>query len=101
MATPGDKINGKGLNGYKVRSWGDLIAVATLLSMLLACVGWGLKLEQELNDVRSDYGHRLANLEARVGDGILPRAEERTNSLRRDLTYLAEEFRQHETNHDK
>jgi uncharacterized protein YqgV (UPF0045/DUF77 family) len=41
--------------------------------MFLACVAWGLKLEGELNAVRD----RVANIEARVADGILPRAEER------------------------
>ena len=87
------KIHGTKLNGYAVRSWGDLIAVATLISMLLACVGWGLKLEQELNDLRASYGNRIANLEARVADGILPRAEERIESLREDL-------QEHKEDHD-
>ena len=64
--------------------------------MLLSVVLWGLKLEQELNNLRDNYGNRLANLEARVADGILPRAEERIESLRRDLTYLAVEFQKHE-----
>ncbi len=65
------------LNGYKARSYGDLVAVATLLAMLISVVAWGLKLEGELNGVRDTHNARLANLEARVSNGILPRAEER------------------------
>ena len=76
------------LNGLAVKSWGDIIAVATLLSMLLATVGWGLKLEGELNELRSSYGTRIANLEARVADGILPRAEERIEYHRREIDKL-------------
>ena len=61
------------LNGLAVKSWGDVVAVATLLSLFLAVLAWGLKLETELNAVRSD----LLSVQARVADGILPRAEER------------------------
>lgn len=80
------------LNGYRPRSYGDLVAVATLLAMLLSVVGWGLKLEAELNQVRDD----LMQARAQIGQGILPRAEERIEGLRRDLTYLAERFEEHE-----
>ena len=73
-------IEGKSLNGYKIRSWGDLVAVSVLLTMLISVVLWGLKLESELNTLRTDYGNRLSRLEARVADGILPRAEERIRS---------------------
>ena len=70
-----------GLNGYRVRSYGDLVAVATLLAMLMSVVVWGLKLEGELNDVRND----VMEVKARVGQGILPRAEERIRRLEREL----------------
>ncbi len=66
-----------GLNGFKIRSYGDLAAFAALVSMFMGVVAWGLKLESELNTLRESYGSRLANIEARVADGILPRAEER------------------------
>ena len=39
-------------NGYTPRSWGDLLAVATICSMLLAVVAWGLKLEGRLEAIR-------------------------------------------------
>lgn len=80
------------LNGYKPRSFGDIVAIATLLAMLLSVVAWGLKLEGELNALRDQV---VANQE-KLGNGILPRAEERIESLRRDLTYLAERFEEHE-----
>ena len=79
-------IEGKSLNGYKIRSWGDLIAVATLLAMLLSVVLWGLKVEGELNTMRDNHGNRLAALESRVADGILPRAEERIRAQGKQLS---------------
>lgn len=85
------------LNGYRPRSYGDLVAVATLLAMLVSVVGWGLKLEGELNDVRND----LIRVQSQVGQGILPRAEERIESLRRDLTYLANEFEKHDESDER
>ena len=78
MATPSDGLK---LNGLAVKSWGDVIAVATLIAMLLSVVAWGLKLETELNGVRD----RVGAVEARVADGILPRAEERINANVREL----------------
>ena len=69
------------LNGYKPRSYGDVIAIATLLTLFVSVVAWGLKLEGELNAVRDSYGQRIATLEAKVGNGILPRAEERIRFL--------------------
>lgn len=89
------------LNGYRPRSYGDLVAVATLLAMLVSVVAWGLKLEGELNEVRSNYANRIAVLEAKVGNGILPRAEERIESLRRDLAYLANEYEKHDEDRDR
>lgn len=79
---------GASLNGYKIRSWGDLIAVASILAMLLSAVAWGLKLESEINTVRSSYGDRISLLEARVADGILPRSEERIERNRADLSRI-------------
>ena len=86
--------NSAKLNGYRPRSYGDLVAVATLLAMLVSVVAWGLKLEGELNEVRN----QLMRTQSQVGEGILPRAEERIESLRRDLAYLADEFKEHEEN---
>lgn len=76
--------NSAKLNGFKVRSWGDLVAVATLLAMFMAAVLWGLKLESELNVLRND----VVEVQARVGHGILPRAEERIRNLEREHARL-------------
>ena len=80
------------LNGYRPRSYGDLVAVATLLAMLVSVVAWGLKLEGELNEVRN----QLMRVQAQVGEGILPRAEERIESLRRDIADLSKDLSKHE-----
>ena len=80
------------LNGYKPRSYGDIVAVATLLTLFISCVAWGLKLEGELNSVRD----KVMKLEAKVGNGILPRAEERIRSLSDDLNEIEDEFNEHE-----
>lgn len=77
-------VEGKKLNGLAVKSWGDVVAVATLLTLFLSVVAWGLKLETELNAVRDD----LNDVRARVADGILPRAEERLRWHQKDLDEL-------------
>ena len=79
------------LNGYKVRSYGDLLAVASLCTMLLAVVAWGLKLEARLDVVRDDLMH----LNRQVGTGILPRAEERIEALNRELLDIRREMEEH------
>lgn len=79
------------LNGFKPRSYGDIVAIASLLTMLVAVIAWGLKLEDELNQVRD----RLVVVQGQVGQGILPRAEERILSLRRDVDDLTDELDEH------
>ena len=54
---------------------------SVLLAMLMSVVVWGLKLEGELNSVRND----VSELKARVGTGILPRAEERIRHLEQEM----------------
>ena len=78
------------LNGYKPRSYGDIVAVATLLTLFISCVAWGLKLEGELNAVRD----KVFVLESKVGNGILPRAEERIKHLERDVNELSDEIKE-------
>lgn len=79
------------LNGYKPRSYGDILAVASLIAMLISVVGWGLKLEGELNAVRDN----LARVQMQVGRGVLPRAEERIETMRHDLEELEEDLEGH------
>ena len=83
------------LNGYKPRSYGDIVAIATLLTLFISCVAWGLKLESELNAVRD----KVYGLESKVGNGILPRAEERIKNIDSKLKDISEEIRDHERNH--
>ena len=71
-------------NGIAVRTLSDVVSVASLLAMFLACVWWGLKLESELNETRE----HVATLRQQVGNGILPRAEERLNAFQRRLERL-------------
>ena len=75
------------LNGFKPRSYGDIVAVAALLTMFISVVAWGLKLEGELNQVRN----QVMILTAQVSRGILPRAEERIRALERELDDLKEQ----------
>ena len=81
-------------NGFAVRSWGDVLAVAGLLSLLLGFIAWGLKLEGELNTVRN----QLAEVRAEVGKGVLPRAEERIDSHEQRIDKL--ELDQHKDHGD-
>ena len=76
-------------NGWKISGWPAAVAFAGCLSLLLGVLAWGLKLEGELNQVRSD----VQELKQQVGNGILPRAEERIEALRHDLD-------EHEEDHD-
>lgn len=101
------KIHGRALNGYKIRSWGDLVAVATILAMLLSTVAWGLKLESELNELRNSTDSRLRAVESRIAVGVLPRAEERLNSQtvtlqrhERRIDRLEQRVDEHNQRHD-
>ena len=87
-------------NGFAIRGWGGLASFAAVVSVFLALfigvLQWGLKLEEEINAERAEVRHleqRIAQLEQKVGNGILPRAEERIEALRRDLD-------EHEDGHD-
>lgn len=79
------------LNGYKPRSYGDVIAIATLLTLFVSCVAWGLKLEGEVNALRDE----VMSLKGQVGNGILPRAEERIRYLDGRQDRLEKEIEDH------
>ena len=83
------------LNGFKPRSYGDVVAIAALTSMFLSVVMWGLKLEAKLEVVQKE----VAVLQAQVGNGILPRAEERVNQLQRRVNELGDDFDEHDAEH--
>ena len=67
------------LNGFKPKSYGDLVAIASLMSMFMSVVLWGLKLEARNDSLRTE----IFDLKSQVGNGILPRAEERIVALER------------------
>ena len=78
--------------GFAIRGWSGLASFAAVVSVFLALfigvLQWGLKLEEELNterQIRNELTRRVAELERKVGNGILPRAEERIDALRHDL----------------
>jgi hypothetical protein len=89
------------LNGYKIRSWGDLAALSSLIGIILtlfvSCLFWGLKLESELNverQVNSQQAERIASLEAQVNSGIL-------SISRSEIDNLKDRMARHEDNdHD-
>jgi len=83
------------LNGYKPRSYGDIVAIATLLTLFISCVAWGLKLEGELNSLRD----KVFVLESKVGNGILPRSEERIRHVEGDLKELSDDIKELEKAH--
>ena len=68
-------------NGLKPQSWGDILAIATLLAMFIGVLAWGLKLEGELNVVRDRQIEILQSINA----GILPRADERIEAIHERL----------------
>ena len=82
-------------NGFKPKSYGDIVAIASLLAMLMSTVAWGLKLEGELNAVRAD----LNDLKVEVAKGILPRAEERIRTLEDRVKELHDDFDDHDNLH--
>ena len=73
-------------NGFRPRTWSDLIAIATIITLFVSVVAWGLKLEGELNQVRNE----LSDVKRQVGNGILPRAEERIRNLEREIERMRE-----------
>ena len=79
------------LNGYKPRSYGDIIAIATLLTLFVSVVAWGLKLEGEVNTLRAE----VMSIKGQVGNGILPRAEERIRYLDDRQKRLEQEIEDH------
>ena len=76
--------NGRKTNGFAIRSLSDVVAFATLLALFLGVCAWGLKLEGR-NDA---HNLRISNLETRVSDGILPRAEERIDHHNTEISDL-------------
>ena len=83
------------LNGFKPRSYGDIVAIASLLAMFMSVVAWGLKLEGRHDHLREE----IMSIRAQIGNGILPRAEERINQLQRRVNELGDDFDDHDSEH--
>ena len=69
---------------FGLSSWSDVAALGSLLLLGIGFLNWGLKLESEINEVRQEntlLRREITELKAQVGNGILPRAEERIRSL--------------------
>jgi hypothetical protein len=83
-------------NGFKPRSWGDLAALAAIvtpiLALCMALVLWGLKLEQELNDERNARVHlerRVSDNKGKIDQGILGIARTEIDNIKeRDAAIL-------------
>ncbi len=95
MAAPNDQV--KKQNGFAIRSISDVVAFATLLALFLGVCAWGLKLEARNDQLQL----RVAALEARVADGILPRAEERINKHQGQITDLRRRLDKLEDRHSR
>jgi len=70
-----------GTNGFRIKSWSDVVAIAALCAIFLGVITWGLKLEAR-NDA---LALRISAIEQRVADGILPRSEERIATNKSDI----------------
>jgi hypothetical protein len=47
-------------NGFSIRSWGDVLSLLAIVTMLASAIAWGLKL-----DARStDHESRISKLES-------------------------------------
>ena len=81
---------------FGLSSWSDVAALGSLLLLGIGFLNWGLKLESEINEVRQEntlLRREITELKAQVGNGILPRAEERIRALEQRLE-------RHDTDHE-
>lgn len=93
------------LNGYKPKSYGDLLAIASIGSIFIGLCLWGLKLEGRIDQaIRQDlsFQSRVSSIEERIRPGILSIADERIRSMQRHHEELEAQFnefvRYHEEN---
>lgn len=84
---PGAPSNGI----INIKTWGDVVALSTLLGLFLGVVAWGLKLESRIDLVSA----RVAAVERAVGDGRLPRTETRIEDLERRIEQLERRIEQY------
>lgn len=74
------------------KSWGDVVALALLLSMILSGLAWGLKLEMD-GRMKDDRMLRIeqeqSTTKLQIAKGILPMTEERLNVLTQKIAELS------------
>jgi hypothetical protein len=89
-----------GQNNFKVRNWSDVASLAAIVVFIISGLVWFMKLEAridehnrlhaaDIKDIRDD----LKEIQRQVGNGILPRAEER-------IRHLEDRLRRHEEEHE-
>ena len=66
---------------FGLHSWSDVTSLGSLILLGIGVIAWGLKLEARIDA----QDRRIDTLEAQVGNGILPRAEERIHALERRM----------------
>lgn len=86
-----ETVRNKKAHGFLIRSWSDVVSISVLVAMLMSTVMWGLKLEGEVNTVRSEnviLRNDLTEVEKLIAAGVLPRADERIMRLEVRLNEL-------------
>ena len=91
-------------NGYKPKSYGDIISIAVLISMLLSTVLWFLKLDarnENLANMLILMQARTSKIETKVDSGILDIAAERIATLQVHHAEIETRFNAWIKNHDE
>ena len=82
------------LNGYKPRSFGDVLLAATFI---ISGLVWGIKLEINQDAMERD----IQRVEVEVAKGVLPRADERLRAIEARLIELGDDFDEHDDEHNR
>ncbi len=78
-------------NGFRLRSWSDLSSLLLIITFIISGLVWGMKLEARYDKLETNQQiiiQRLGSHQGRLDVGILPRAEERIDSIEKRLRSL-------------
>lgn len=75
-------------SGFAIRSWADIGVLVLLITFIIAGLTWGMKLESRYDKLDQAY----IELARQVGNGILPRAEERIRNIESQLTDIEDDI---------
>ena len=64
-------------SGFSIKSWRDVLTIGMILAIAMSALIWFLKIDGQA----LENSKEIAHIEGEVAAGILPRAEERINSL--------------------